>query len=193
MKYSKIIIIFLFILSFKQAKSQCADSIKVLNSFTDSLTFYIYTGSNDDTTNLAIYDRWGAIVKKVLIDSVMQTGNHTVMYYPTSGMSIGTYFYVFTSHCLNRHATTTYLGSSVSDVQQYQSSHTISLYPNPVKNYLTIKSQNELGLISIYNTLGELVWQQTTKDNTTQIDISQQASSIYFVKIQNQYIKIIKE
>lgn len=189
----KIIILFLFILSFKQAKSQCTDSIKVSNSFADSLAFYIYTGSNNDTTNLTIYNRWGAIVKKVLIDSVMSAGNHVVMYYPTSGMPNDVYFFAFTSHCINRHGTISYTGYSASGVQQYQNNNDFILYPNPNNGNINIQSQNELGLITIYNNLGQLVYQQIIKNKATQVDLSQQAAGIYLVKCQNQSIKIIKE
>jgi len=71
-KLSKIILITLFALVRKQGKSQCADSIKVSNSFTDSLVFQIYTSTPNDTTTLIIYNIWGQVVKKVLNDSVMQ-------------------------------------------------------------------------------------------------------------------------
>ena len=67
------------------------------------------------------------------------------------------------------------------------------IYPNPSNDNVTIQSTAELGAVTIYNMLGELVYSQTTKDNTTQIDVSQQAAGVYLVRVQSQIIKLIKQ
>ncbi len=63
------------------------------------------------------------------------------------------------------------------------------LYPNPSDGEITIEMpkgdyDNE-NLISVYNSVGSLVWQNSTPDNVIHIDLSQQAKGVYFVKITN--------
>ena len=69
----------------------------------------------------------------------------------------------------------------------------IQVYPNPTNNMITLSSTTDLGLITICNTLGEIVYSQVATDAKQQIDISKQASGIYFLRVQHSYIKIIKE
>jgi hypothetical protein len=194
MKTLKLILFFISFLSFVQLKSQCLDSIKVAQSSTDSITFNIYLGSNNDTTNLIIVNRWGQIVKKVLNDSIMQFGQHTIVYYPSSTIISDNYFYSFTSHggC-SHNGHIIYINSSTG-IKQYINNSTFSIYPNPNNGNVIIQSlnENELGLIDIYNAIGKLVYQEEIKNNSIQVDISNQATGIYFVKVQNQFFKLIK-
>jgi hypothetical protein len=82
-----------------------------------------------------------------------------------------------------------------------------SIYPNPTNNNITITSTKELGTISIYNSLGEIVFTKeskpspnpspigTTKSpegNEITIDVSRLAAGIYTVHAQTQFIKLIK-
>jgi len=69
----------------------------------------------------------------------------------------------------------------------------VAVYPNPSSNNITIKSETELGLMTIYNSLGEIIYKEKTNSTQQQIDISKQAAGIYFLQAQNTYIKIIKE
>ena len=192
MKLAKLIAITLFALFFNQAKSQCANSIKVSTSFTDTLVFQIYTSTPNDTTTLTIYNRWGQVVKRVLYDSVMQPGYHTVIYVADSGLQAGTYVYTFSSHCLHHNGYITHV-SSVSGIKEFSFTNAIYLYPNPSNGFANVQSQNELGTIKIYNALGAIVYEVSTKENTLHIDINQQGSGVYFVQVQNQYIKLIKQ
>lgn len=74
------------------------------------------------------------------------------------------------------------------------------IYPNPVKNILTIedKRQSEINTISIYNTLGQLVQTYINKtNNSASIDVSQLRTGLYFIKINSEQgiltSKFIKE
>ena len=69
----------------------------------------------------------------------------------------------------------------------------INVFPNPNSGTITLQSNSELGLITIYNDFGELIYQQTINENKTQVDLNQYAKGIYFVKNKNQFIKIVKE
>lgn len=81
----------------------------------------------------------------------------------------------------------------VTSIKGISFTNAINLYPNPSNGSFNIQSQNELGTIKIYNELGAIIYEATKKENALQIDLSQQGSGIYFVRVQNQYIKIIKQ
>ncbi|HXB39496.1 MAG TPA: T9SS type A sorting domain-containing protein [Bacteroidia bacterium] len=69
----------------------------------------------------------------------------------------------------------------------------IKIYPNPSTNNITIQSSTELGAITIYNSLGEIVSQTKSKNTQEQIDMNKFSSGIYIVLTQSRYIKLIKE
>jgi len=62
----------------------------------------------------------------------------------------------------------------------------ITLYPNPAKDKITIKTDTKEivgAVVSIYGVQGQLLLQQTLKQNNTQIDISQFPQGVYIAKI----------
>jgi hypothetical protein len=69
----------------------------------------------------------------------------------------------------------------------------LKIYPNPVKNLLTItfKNANAKSLI-IYNNLGQIITSQTVNKTTT-INTSKWAKGLYILRINNQSFKVIKE
>jgi hypothetical protein len=69
----------------------------------------------------------------------------------------------------------------------------LRVYPNPSNNNITIQSSTELGVINIYNALGESVFQTKSNNIEEQIDISKFASGVYSIQTQGKYIKLIKE
>jgi uncharacterized repeat protein (TIGR01451 family) len=75
----------------------------------------------------------------------------------------------------------------------YINNKNVIVYPNPTNNMVVVKSQTELGLVTIYNVVGAVIYTQKVNANEQQIDLSKQASGIYFLQTQNTYLKIIKE
>jgi hypothetical protein len=71
--------------------------------------------------------------------------------------------------------------------------YTISLYPNPSSNMIYVKSDNTLGIIIIYNALGEIVLQTKSKSKLEQIDVAKFPAGVYSVLISGLYIKFVKE
>lgn len=69
----------------------------------------------------------------------------------------------------------------------------LSIYPNPSNNNFTIQSSMELGVIIIYNSLGETVLQTKSKNLHEQIDISKLSKGIYIVQARGRFGKLIKE
>lgn len=69
--------------------------------------------------------------------------------------------------------------------QDFEFSNYFSLYPNPVKEVLTIdiKEQIEIQSINIYNTLGQLVLVIPNAQNTKTVDVSSLNAGNYFIKI----------
>ncbi|AFL82447.1 plastocyanin [Aequorivita sublithincola DSM 14238] len=59
----------------------------------------------------------------------------------------------------------------------------LKLYPNPVKNDLTIFSLFKVDSYQIYNVLGTLVSEGRGAGNITQVDMSKMNSGLYFVKV----------
>jgi hypothetical protein len=69
----------------------------------------------------------------------------------------------------------------------------VNIYPNPSSNNVTIQSSTELGAITIYNSLGEDIFQTKTKNLQEQIDISKFSAGIYTVQVQGRYVKLVKD
>ncbi len=91
----------------------------------------------------------------------------------------------------------TILKNSICQTTAVNSFHNIEIklkiYPNPSNNNIKIESNTELGGITIYNSLGEIILQTKSRNQQEQIDISKFASGIYTVQAQNNFIHLIKE
>ena len=62
----------------------------------------------------------------------------------------------------------------------------ISIYPNPVKDVLTIvRSNSDKAEIEIYNTLGIMIQSIETNGTETEINVSKLASGVYMIKLIN--------
>lgn len=59
----------------------------------------------------------------------------------------------------------------------------ISYNPNPVLNILNIKSNETIKNISIYNSLGQLLFNQDKSENEFSIDFTNYATGNYFIKV----------
>jgi len=61
----------------------------------------------------------------------------------------------------------------------------LSIYPVPAKNSLTIAYSSPIGSLQIYNQLGQQVYESRNADSEVHLDISDYASGIYFIKLFN--------
>ena len=68
----------------------------------------------------------------------------------------------------------------------------INIYPNPFNDKITIISTGEKQSIEIFNVLGTLIYTAPVENGKIEIDLSQNASGIYFVKMETITKKIIK-
>lgn len=69
----------------------------------------------------------------------------------------------------------------------------LNVYPNPFNNKLTIISNDTNQSILIYNALGSVIYSSTIQNTKTEINLSNQATGIYYIKIGTATKKIIKE
>ena len=69
----------------------------------------------------------------------------------------------------------------------------VSAYPNPSNGNITLKAKTELGLVTIYNSLGQVVFKEKINASIHQIDLRKQAPGIYLINAQNNFIRLIKE
>jgi len=72
----------------------------------------------------------------------------------------------------------------------------LEFYPNPVKNEFTIKANEEISNISVYNLLGQLVVSKIVNVQSVVLDLSSLKKSTYFVRVEaythSEIIKIVK-
>ncbi len=73
----------------------------------------------------------------------------------------------------------------------------LSVYPNPVKDILTLSSARNITNVTIFNLLGQEVAAKVVLGNYTQIDLSDLSAGTYIAKVnadfQQKTIKIVKE
>mgnify|MGYP003313165681 CR=1 FL=1 len=69
----------------------------------------------------------------------------------------------------------------------------LTLYPNPAVNSISISHISNNGTYKILSVLGEEVKQTCFEGKNIQIDISDLRPNIYFIEIDNQILKFIKE
>lgn len=73
----------------------------------------------------------------------------------------------------------------------------LSVYPNPVKNILTILYSHDIESVTVFNMLGQKVAEQKINANEAKMDMSEFTSGTYIVKVsagnQVKTMKIIKD
>ncbi|MCQ2326200.1 MAG: T9SS type A sorting domain-containing protein [Bacteroidales bacterium] len=68
---------------------------------------------------------------------------------------------------------------SLNDIE----SVSVSVYPNPASEYVTISSMNTINTVELYNTLGQVVYSDNTIANGYNVPVSNLAKGTYFVKV----------
>ncbi|WP_396167208.1 T9SS type A sorting domain-containing protein [Flavobacterium sp.] len=71
------------------------------------------------------------------------------------------------------------------------------IYPNPVKDYLTIKGNTVVNKVTVFNSLGQILFEKNQNNSEFSIDLSNLSSGNYYVKVESddkkQILKVIKE
>jgi hypothetical protein len=115
----------------------------------------------------------------------------------TPTLATGTYtYYAEASTCTvstSRTAITVTAQICTGIIKNATNAAQVIVYPNPFTNKITIASNTTRETIRIYNTLGSIIYNSIPGNEKTEIDLSDQPSGIYFIKIDLTTQKIIKE
>ncbi len=78
--------------------------------------------------------------------------------------------------------------------QNFNLENTISVYPNPATNNVTISSTENLQSIAIYDILGKQIFTKTSNNSSETIDVSSFDNGVYFARIlsENSVLSTIK-
>lgn len=78
------------------------------------------------------------------------------------------------------------------DVASTSSATAVSIYPNPTSGIITVKGK-EGSQIQVFNSIGELILSTELKNETIELDLSNQSNGIYFIRVGSATNKIIKD
>ncbi len=81
----------------------------------------------------------------------------------------------------------------IVDIEEIYANNKISIYPNPVNNLMTIYSKEPIQKIEIIDISGKLIKAISNKSNKTIIDVSDLKAGIYFVKVDSESLRFIKQ
>lgn len=83
---------------------------------------------------------------------------------------------------------------TTANVSDIQNDVYYDIYPNPTNGKLTIENRElKIENVSVYNMLGERVYQSNTNQQQTTIDLSSQPAGIYFIEIKSENEKVFKK
>ena len=83
------------------------------------------------------------------------------------------------------------IGNSIIGIQEINSTHNIiNVYPNPSNSHFRVNNLLNTTQIQIFNINGELIYNSICKQDYLNIDLSNQAKGIYFLKITDENFKI---
>ncbi len=82
-------------------------------------------------------------------------------------------------------------GCRIASLDEPELEKTFKFYPNPASNQVTIES--ELGDIQVFNSIGALVLQKTLESTEENLDISGLNPGVYFVKMGQKTLRLVKE
>ena len=81
-------------------------------------------------------------------------------------------------------------------VGEFENNH-FTYFPNPVKNTLSLRAQNEIQNVSVFNMLGQEVIRTSPNEMSNEVDMSSLQAGAYFVKVtvndNTETIRIIKQ
>ena len=160
----------------------------------DYTTFQVVNYSHDNSSKL-IGNHLTFIFPNIMLpDSASdEPGSKGFVQYrikPKANLSLGTeikntatIYFDFNTTVATNTAVSTIKNPVITAVSTLSEHAVISVYPNPTNNNILLRSTSDLGLITICNSLGEIIYSQITNETQQQIDLSKQASGVYFLQI----------
>jgi hypothetical protein len=133
---------------------------------------------SNKSENLVLADTFGNIIDNVqYFDSAP---------WPAAPDGNGSYLQLISTALDNNIASSWIASSTPLAVNQF-SNNTFSIFPNPTNNLVTISSPIAIQKIEIIDIYGKLIQTLLADSNELQTDVSNLASGIYFLKINNQF------
>jgi len=83
--------------------------------------------------------------------------------------------------------------SEITGIENQKVESSIFVFPNPVKETLTVKGVKKGAVINLYGLTGGLLQTVPAQDNSTNIDVSSLKQGIYLLKVGEKTIKFIKQ
>jgi len=99
------------------------------------------------------------------------------------------YDYVGNGTGFDEQVRTFYYSEKQVNIKEVVSNNKVTIYPNPTTNTITIKTDDELVQVQIYNMLGIKMLQTTDKV----INLSSFAPGVYIVSVNGAMIKVVKK
>ena len=87
----------------------------------------------------------------------------------------------------------TWFFPNYTSIDKTNEDNTFSIYPNPVSDILYIDGKEPPGIVCIYDLNGRQIIRVEINETPAPIDLSNLKSGFYFVKTNNQTVKIIKK
>ncbi len=70
----------------------------------------------------------------------------------------------------------------------------LRIFPNPTNSHLCINSNENINIITLFNELGETLYSNSSiNDKEHTIDLSGYLPGIYFIKIDRQVMRVVKQ
>jgi hypothetical protein len=86
--------------------------------------------------------------------------------------------------------TNTSAGCTVTSINEINKKSAINIYPNPFTKYIQIENIKANTVVELYNSIGDKLYAGTQIELQ---DFSNLSKGIYFIKLENKSIAIIKE
>lgn len=157
------------------------------NTYYDAY-FAKYNSSGTPLTAVKIGNNRDDIAHDIAVD---QSGNiFLVGAYSSSTISFGSITLGNSSLVYNDAFVAKY-GASTTNLNETNRTDNISVFPNPTSNSITINSHLN-SKVKIFNSLGEVVYDNVINSNNYIIEMTGYSNGIYFLQIDDANIKIIK-
>lgn len=136
----------------------------------------IYTSGRDDSFSANIYSRFlDCILSPNAPGTLCNYTEHAVMF------TVGTGIYAGLPNLYVTEDTV----ATVS-VDERVSANDITIFPNPVKNHLTITSDITLRSVEIFDVLGRIVYNAACDSRLLQIDVSMFERGVYWIQLKGE-------
>ncbi|WP_296386694.1 T9SS type A sorting domain-containing protein [Winogradskyella sp.] len=134
-----------------------------------------------DNINLGPNEK-GNVVYKIKINNTLSVGD--------SVENKAEIFFDFNFPIETNVATTSF---QVLSIDEFENANAISVFPNPSNNNVTLKSKSNLKSIKVYDAMSRLVFETMIDDLTYSLNISNYSNGLYFLEIQTEFGKNVKQ